>query len=167
MMTPSDEQKLNAIRGKVDRYQFGKTIEVAANMKFLLEVIEKLQAEIVQLKSRESFPLDERNCFHFTARMDAPFIWEKLSQTAIRLNGELIQTDSFSICNRMVEILEQNDALRSVIEQQHAATDALHNELTDIYNQLRTMKEGIDDFRSNVMKLTTEASIQHVKDKPR
>lgn len=52
-MTPSDEQKLNAIRGKVDRYQFGKTIEVASNMKFLLEVIEKLQAEIVQLKSRE------------------------------------------------------------------------------------------------------------------
>lgn len=99
--------------------------------------------------------------------MDAHFTWEKLSQTAIRLNGELVQTDSFSICNRMVEILQQNDALRSALEQQHAATDALHNELTDIYNQLRTMKEGIDDFRSNVMKLTTEASIQHVKDKPR
>ena len=51
MMTPSDEQKLNAIRGKVDRFQFGKTIEIAANMKFLLEVIDKLKQEIISLKS--------------------------------------------------------------------------------------------------------------------
>lgn len=46
-----DEQKLNAIRCKIDRYQFGKTIEIAANYKFLLEVIDKLKAEIATLKS--------------------------------------------------------------------------------------------------------------------
>lgn len=97
--------------------------------------------------------------------MDAPITWEKLSQTAVRLNGELVQTDSFSVCNRMVEILQQNDALRSALEKQHAATDSLHNELTDVYNQLRTIKEGIEDFRSNVFKLTTPATIEHVKDK--
>lgn len=53
-MTDSEEQKLNAIRGKVERYQFGKTIEIAGNMKFLLEVIDKLKAEIVDLKSKIS-----------------------------------------------------------------------------------------------------------------
>lgn len=48
-----DEQKLNAIRGKIDRYQFGKTIEIAANMKFLLTVIDELKEQITDLRKKQ------------------------------------------------------------------------------------------------------------------
>lgn len=57
-MSHADEQRLNAIRGKVARYDFGKTIEVAANMKFLLELIDKLDGELKQV--RAEFPLDAK-----------------------------------------------------------------------------------------------------------
>ena len=97
--------------------------------------------------------------------MDAPFTWEKLSQTAIRLNGELVQTDSYSVCNRMEEILLKCDQLQSELDKQRSMTDALHIQLTDVYNQLRQTKENIEDFRSNVFKLTTPDSVEHVKDR--
>lgn len=64
------------------------------------------------------------------------------------------------LCSRSMFLRTQ-----AALGTQHAATDSLHNELTDVYNQLRTIKEGIEDFRSNVFKLTTPATIEHVKGK--
>ena len=48
-----DETKLKSIRDKVERYQFGKTIEIAANMKFLLTVIDELKEQITDLRKKQ------------------------------------------------------------------------------------------------------------------
>lgn len=44
-MTPQEDNRLHQIKKNTERFNFGKTIEIAANMKFLVELCERMIAE--------------------------------------------------------------------------------------------------------------------------
>lgn len=53
-MTPAEEKHLEEIRNRAARFNFGKTLQVASDMRFLLDVIKKQEDEIAALKRKSA-----------------------------------------------------------------------------------------------------------------
>lgn len=53
-MTPTEEKHLEEIRNRAARFNFGKTLQIASDMRFLLDVIKNLQDEIEASKRKSA-----------------------------------------------------------------------------------------------------------------